>query len=103
VKAAVIVDCDATPTIVRSFNTTGTGAFTVGSAFGAAQCVIGTPFPVNNRFVSVSALDGVVDGFLTHAIATLELNGTTQLLVGRASESSGVLTPATGLISVVIY
>lgn len=104
VKGGLVVQCDNSPTILRFFNTTGTGAFAAGGAGVAAfgECIITTPFAVNNRFVVATGINDNSIGF-DEIIATVEIVGTNQIHVKRSAEVSGIMTGNNGPVSILIY
>lgn len=96
VKAALIVQCANASSITRSFNMTGTGAFSiVGNDFG--ECTVTAPFSVATRFVSATALDN--SGGVNTAGVTVRLSGS-DILVRR---SGAVGTGEDGPVSILIY
>jgi hypothetical protein len=104
VKAALVIDCDNSPTVTRFFNTTGTGAFTVtgGGIAQPGECVVTAPFAIGSRFFSATGIDD-------NSVATDDVNVTidpinaTQFRVRRSTENLGILNGTNGPVSIVIY
>jgi hypothetical protein len=104
VKAALVIDCDNSPTITRFFNTTGTGPFSVtgGGIASPGECVVTAPFTINTRFFSATGLDDASIG-TNDTLVTVDVVNATQFRVRRATENLGVMNGANGPVSIVIY
>ena len=104
VKAALVIECDNSPSITRFFNTTNTGAFTVAGAGIAApgQCIVTAPFTISSRFILATGIDN--DSIATNDVnVTIDPISGTQFRVRRATENLGILNGTNGPVSIVIF
>lgn len=104
VKAALVIDCDNSPTITRFFNTTNTGAFTVtgGGIAAPGECVVTAPFTISSRFISATGIDD--DSIGTNDVnVTIDPINATQFRVRRSTENLGILNGTNGPVSIVIF
>jgi len=104
VKAALVIDCDNSPTITRFFNTTGTGAFSVagGGIAAPGECVVTAPFTISSRFVSATGIDDSAVG-TNDVNVTIDPVSATQFRVRRSTENLGILNGTNGPVSIVIF
>lgn len=104
VKAALVIDCDNSPTITRFFNTTNTGAFTVtgGGIAQPGECIVTAPFTISSRFISATGLDDE-PSFTNDVNVTIDPINATQFRVRRATENLGILNGTNGPVSIVIF
>lgn len=98
VKGALIVNCGVGSSIVRFFNTTGSGgSYSVVGGGDFGECTLTTPFPITNRFFSATGLNG------NKVLVTVEQLGTNSLVIRRTEEALGVFSGDDGPVSIVIY
>lgn len=99
VKGGLVISCNGGgSSIVRSFNTTGSGgSYTVLGTGDVGECQLTTPYTITNRYFSATGLgDGKV-------LVTVEQIGSNTLEIRRTQESLGVFSGDDGPVSIVIY
>lgn len=104
VKAALVINCDNSPTITRFFNTTNTGAFSVtgGGIAQPGECIVTAPFTISSRFILATGIDN--DSIATNDVnVTIDPISGTQFRVRRATENLGILNGTNGPVSIVIF
>ena len=102
VKFAVLVDCDSTPTIERSFNGVNGSAITVAAGSAGGRCIIDFPADVDARFWQSSAVFALDNGNPgTRGVSCrLDSGSSDRLLCERYNANTGTLSIGSMMITV---